>query len=139
MLKPLDKIEPTPKLDQRIAEFLELRAMIEKHEAKHKKYMAQFYTLDRMIRGELLQTLKDMGVESAKTDKGTAYIHNDISVSCSDPEAFMDYVSRTAEYELLNRSANKTACKEFLDEHGKLPPGVQLIQNVTARVRAPTL
>jgi hypothetical protein len=61
---------------------------------------------------------------SAKTDKGTARIQDSTTARCSDPDAFMAHVMKNGAFELLNRSANKVACEEFLSEHGRLPPGV---------------
>lgn len=139
MLKPLDKIVPAAKIDERIAQYLELRAEIEKHEAKHKKFMAQFYVLQRMIQGELLNFLDDNKIESLRTEKGTVYVEDRSTVACSDPDAFMDHVLKNGAYWLMNRTANKTGCLEFLDEHGKLPPGVRLNNMRTANVRVPKL
>ena len=57
------------------------------------------------------------------------------TASLGDPDAFMDYVMKNGAFELMDRRANSTACREFAEEHGSLPPGVKLNSTRTVGVR----
>jgi hypothetical protein len=53
----------------------------------------------------------------------------------ADPEAFMKYVIDNQAFDMLDRKANVTAVKEYVQETGALPPGVNLSSIKTIGVR----
>jgi hypothetical protein len=55
----------------------------------------------------------------------------------ADPEAFMKFVIANQAYDLLDRKANATACRDYAAEHQNLPPGVNMSAVKTVGVRSP--
>jgi hypothetical protein len=84
----------------------------------------------------ILTFLDEHGMTAAKTEAGSVYITTRHDASLFDADAFMDYVMRNGAFELMDRRANSIACREFAEEHGNLPPGVNLTSRRTVGVRS---
>jgi hypothetical protein len=84
--------------------------------------------LDSMneLTGKILAALDATGQESARTEFGTASVNVRYDASCSDPDAFVEFVRKNDAWELMERRAGSVACRAFLEEHGQLPPGVKI-------------
>src|SRR5450759_1571653 len=67
--------------------------------------------LDQLA-GLLQAFLEQHGLESLKTKFGTVYLSTKTTASLADPEAFMDFIVANELFELLDRRANSTACKD---------------------------
>lgn len=70
--------------------------------------------------------LLEAGLDNIKTKVGTAFLTTKTTASLQDPDLFMQHVISTGQFELLDRKANMTAVREYLKEHGALPPGANL-------------
>jgi hypothetical protein len=124
----------TSRIDKRVAQFIRVRDEIKQIEDDAEKALVPWKVLRDKLIGEMLQFLDQTGQKSAKTSAGTVSIRVDVTASCSDPDAFIDYVREHDAYELLDRRANKTACRDFAEQHGTLPPGVKLSSKRTVGV-----
>jgi hypothetical protein len=124
--------EPPPstdhKFDEMVFAFIATRDKIEEIEARHKHELANPRRLKELLTERLLNKLQETGQEMARTKYGTVSAATRDTPSCTDPNLFVQYVRDNDAYELLDRRPNATACKEFLKEHGQLPPGVKLNQ-----------
>lgn len=87
------------------------------------------------IEAVLLKTFDAAGMESAKTEKGTAYVATRTSASVADKESFLEFVKRTGEWPLMEVRAAKTAIEQYRDEHADLPPGVNWSEERVVNVR----
>ena len=58
-----------------------------------------------------------------------------MSAVVSDWDAILDHVKENEAWELIERRVNKTAIKEFRDEHDDLPPGVSWNEAQVVNVR----
>lgn len=90
--------------------------------------------MDR-IEGALLGLMNKSGVDSFKTQFGTAYKTERTRVSCSDKGAFMDFVKDNNFYELLEVRPSKAAVEEFKAGRGVLPPGLDYTSEYTVNIR----
>jgi hypothetical protein len=119
---------PTTELrfDELVSAFIDTRDVIKAIEERYKEELKKPYRLKALLTERLLDKLKATGQAAARTEYGTvtAVVHT--TVSCSDPNAFVDYVREHDAFELMDRRANKTACEEFLKNTGELPPGVKI-------------
>jgi len=131
-------VVPPPKVNKLISQYLQLRKKIEEVEEAQKRQLAPFIEMRNKLGGTLLQWLDDTGQESAKTSEGTVSIKTTHHASLADPDAFMTYVMKNGAFELMERRASSTACRDFAEEKGSLPPGVKINSNRTATVRSPT-
>jgi EAL domain-containing protein (putative c-di-GMP-specific phosphodiesterase class I) len=122
----------------RVKQYIQLRDRIkqidEAHDTERKKYSILMEEV-----GGLIQAFLDANkLENLKTEHGTAYVTKRYTASLADPDAFMSYVIANKAFELLDRRANATACREFTEEHKALPPGVNLSAIQTVGVRRPS-
>ena len=78
------------------------------------------------VTNRLLAFLDATKQKSARTAAGTITAVGKETAALFDPDAFMDYVRKNDAYVLMDRRANKTACVDFRETHGALPPGVKI-------------
>lgn len=77
------------------------------------------------------------GVDSWKTDGGTAYLVTTDSVRLADPAAYMEYIIENDAWDLLEKRASKTAVRSFLETHKVLPPGAEITTRIEVNIRRP--
>ena len=78
-----------------------------------------------MLEAEMHDRLKQAGVESFKTDVGTAYTKTLKSIKVVDRAAFMDFV-KNGNIDLLDVRPNKTAVEEYIEQNQQLPQGLDI-------------
>lgn len=127
-----DQIE---RADELAALMIKVRNKLKALEQEFKEKSAPWVENQRLLEGKAQEFLKATGQESAKTRFGTIHLVTNYYASLEDPDAFMDYVMANGAFELMDRRANSTACREFAEENGKLPPGVHINAVRQARVR----
>jgi hypothetical protein len=110
-----------------VKQFVELRDKLAEFDDEYRKRRKEFF-LDHMdkIQGKILAALDATDQESARTEFGTATINVNHYASCSDPDAFVEFVRENDAWELMERRASGLACRAFAEEHGRLPPGVRI-------------
>ena len=90
---------------------------------------------------DALQKLMDAagGIESLRTDAGTAFRATKDFVSVEDWNQTLQWVRDTDTLELFNKAVNKTVVKEYMSEHdGATPPGLAYGTSIEIQVRRPT-
>jgi hypothetical protein len=123
------------KVDKFVKHFIALR--------DKKKLMEEAFNLEKKkvtdvmdkIEGILQGFLEKAGGDGIKTKYGSVYLTTKTTASLADPEAFMDFIIANELFDLLDRRANSTACKEYAEEHNAIPPGVNLNSYTTVGVR----
>jgi hypothetical protein len=120
--------------------YIKTRSTIEQIKERHKQELKKYHKYQEIQTEWLLTTLKATGQEMARTKYGTVTAAMRDTASCSNPNEFIDYVREHDAYWLLDRRPNSTACREFNNKHGMLPPGVKLntIRYVNVLARAQT-
>lgn len=126
------------RVDKLVADYIATRDYIKKLKEKHKNELAEFELALEKLAGRLLLFLAHTGQEMARTAEGTVSATFKDTASLPDPDVFMDFVVEHERYDLLNRHANATACRDFEKENGTLPPGVKINRIRTVSVRAAT-
>ena len=127
-----------PNLELRVGQYVTLRDQIRELEDAHKAAMEPFKTALEKLAGVLLQALNTINAESVKTDTGTVYKTTKKSVSIADLDTFWKWVQKNDAYDLLDKKANVKAVEEYLDQHQKLPPGLNWSAIDVVGVRRPT-
>ena len=87
------------------------------------------------IEGILLERYTVAGIESARTQHGTAYKSKVGYASIADWDVFRDYVEANNAWELLSHGANKVAVQQHIDANGSLPPGLNWREEIHIRVQ----
>lgn len=124
-----------PRIDDVVEGYIKLRDQKKEIAARHKEELAGIKAKMDTMEGWLMRELNTLGVESAKTDAGTAYKSKRSSVKVQDWEAFFDFVQKNELYHFLEHRASKAAVEEFAEAQGELPPGLSITvdQNILIR------
>ncbi len=80
----------------------------------------------------------ELGIDSFKTQHGTAYRNVKTSYRMGNWPAFLDWIQRTDNFQCLEKRVAKNATKEVHDATGEVPPGVEFVAEVEFNVRRPT-
>lgn len=124
--------------EKRIAQYRQLRDMIEAEDKAHEEKMKPKRAVLETLSGILLSMLNQSGQQSANTAAGTAYITEKVSATIADAAAFKRHVIGAEAWDLIDWRANKIAVKEFVAEVKDAPPGINYSVMRTVGVRKPT-
>src|SRR5574337_1245676 len=80
----------------------------------------------------------ELGVDSFKTQYGTAYRSIKTSYRVGNWDEFVGWIRDTGNFQCLEKRVAKLATKEIHDESGVVPPGVEYSAEVEFDVRRPT-
>lgn len=122
-------------INEAIAAYRRLREKKAMMEAEHKEKMGPINLKISQLESALLNKMEIDGVQSYKTDSGTAYKAVRTKISCPDKSAFMDFVKEHNLFELLEVRPLKSAVEEYKAGRGVLPPGVDYNEEVTLNFR----
>jgi hypothetical protein len=123
-------------LEKAIKSYLALRTKIAEIEGAAKKETGKLRVLMAQLEAYIKQRADEEGITNVTTDYGTGYWTTHYSCTVANPSAFFDYVVNTAKFELLEKRASKSAVKEYIDENGSVPPGVNFGSYSAFNVRA---
>lgn len=83
----------------------------------------------------ILDALNTAGVESARTQAGTAFKSTRSSYTVRDPAVFREWIEANQRFDLLETRVSKEAIEAFAEAGGQLPPGIGISSEVTVNVR----
>jgi len=126
-----------PDVEKWVQQFIGLRDMRKALKEEYEKKDKELRVLMDDRAGRLQAFLDKSGVESAKTAQGTVYATTRYTASLADPQAFMDFVIQRERWDLLDRKANATAVRDYVQKESALPPGCNLSALTTVGVRRP--
>ena len=124
-----------PNAEKFVGQFVALRDKLKAMDAAHDEARKPLREAMDVISGRLTELLEATSSEAIRTSSGTVYTITRYTASLADPEAFMNHVVATEQFELLDRKANATAVREYVEEHKALPPGCNLNPIKTVGVR----
>ena len=121
-------------LNDKVAQYIKLRssrAEIKKIYTESDKGLKEKMNLIEM---NILEFLNETGQTSAKTDHGTAFKQESMSVTVSDAPQFFEFVINNKAVDLLERRVNKTVYKSYIKD-GMVIPGVNVYKEAKIMVR----
>lgn len=130
------KIPVNPvKFEQRVGEFVQLRDKIKQLNDTHKETIKPYVEALAGLNALLVQHLNTVGADNVGTKAGTVYRSTKDSASIADMEAFWGFVEKNDAWELIDKRANVTAVRDFIEENKGPPPGVNFTSVSVAGVR----
>lgn len=118
-----------------IDKFISLREMVEEAQNKFKARLKVVTDEMDMIEALLLTRLEESGAESSSSKTGTVFFTTQTRCGVGDWDALLPFIM-DGNPQLLNKAVNKTAVKEYMDEHdGELPPGVNWGEERVVQIR----
>lgn len=121
--------------EKRVKQYIQVRDALKKMDEEHDLRRRPLVELQNVLTGWLQDFMEKAGAESVKTSEGTCYSSTRYTASLADPEAFMHFVLERQDFSLLDRKANVTAVRDYVETNGNLPPGVNLSSIKTVGVR----
>ena len=107
-----------------VQKYIEIRDKKSAIKAEYDAKIAKCEEALQKIEGKLLEVFEQTGMDSVKTEFGTAYASMRTTASIADREAFMDFVKKNNEWPLLEVRCSKTAVEQFKSVTDELPPGI---------------
>lgn len=125
----------TLKYDEIVAAYIKYRDVKAQYKAEYDAKVAKIDQVLAKIEGKLLAYFNDTGLESIRTDAGTAYRSIKTTASVADRDIFLDFVRDHDAWELMETRASKKAIEEYRDANDDLPPGINWSAVATLNVR----
>ena len=89
-----------------------------------------------LVAAEMKASMQALGVNSAKTDHGTAYLQTKVRFYPQDWNAFSAWVKEHDALELLERRVSQKATADWIRDHPDMPPhGVAADSEIVITVR----
>jgi phage host-nuclease inhibitor protein Gam len=124
------------KLSEAVSLYIQLRDKKAEMKAEFDATIAPLNEKMDKLEAKLLDVFNKTGMDSVKTENGTAYTAVRTTASIADREAFMEFVKANEEWSLLEVRASKTAIEQFRDSNNdELPPGVNIRSERVVNIR----
>lgn len=122
---------------QQVAEgYVALRNQKRALEKQHKEELAPLNTDMKKLEAFMLSLLTEQGAQNVSTAEATVYKSKRVSVKTENWNDFFEFVQANEAWHFLTRSVSKTMVQEYLEEEGKLPPGLSISTEQIIGVRA---
>ena len=125
------------KLDELVANYIKLRDKKSQLKKQYDEKVAKVDAVMDKMEAIILKTFQDSGIDSARTDAGTAYISTRTSATVGSREEFLSWVLQDPDERsiFLENRVSKAAVEQFKAANDDLPPGVNFRSEVTVGVR----
>lgn len=125
------------KLDELVANYIKLRDKKSQLKKQYDERVAKVDAVMDKMEAIILKTFQDSGIDSARTDAGTAYISTRTSATVGSREEFLSWVLQDPDERsiFLENRVSKVAVEQFKAANDDLPPGVNFRSEVTVGVR----
>lgn len=122
----------------RVSQFVRLRDKIKAIKEQHKEELAPYVDALDKLETMLLSHLDTVGADKVSSSSGTVYRTTKHSASIADMTAFWGFVTSTSAFDLVDKKANVTAVREYMEEFKQPVPGVNVSSVHTVGVRRPS-
>jgi len=123
------------KLSEAVAIYIKMRDKKAQMKADFDASVAPLDEKMEQLEAKLLDVFNKTGMDSVKTEFGTAYTTTRVTASVADREIFMNFVKDKEEWSLLEVRAAKTAVEQFRSIHDDIPPGISMREERVVNVR----
>ena len=123
------------KLSEAVSLYIQMRDKKARMKADFEASIAPLNETMEKLEAKLLDFFNKTGMDSVKTENGTAYTTTRTTASVADRDAFMEYVKANEEWSLLEVRASKTAVEQFKAVHDDIPPGVSIREERVVNIR----
>lgn len=124
------------KLSEAVQLYITLRDQKSQLKAEYEASVGGVNAKLEKLESKLLQVFSQTGMDSVKTEFGTAYSSTRTSVSIADRDAFTKYLLETGDLNMLELRPSRSAVPEFAAQHdGDLPPGINMRVERVVNVR----
>lgn len=126
-----------PDMRKWVQQFRDLRDMLERYDEKIAKERLEISNLQQCVLAKIAAFMRAHNLENLRTEAGTVSRKTKYTATVADAELFMNLV-KAGNWDLIERRANSTAVKAWVEEHKELPAGVNLNAVESVGVQRPT-
>lgn len=123
------------KLNELVGKYVLIRDRKAKLKAEYDGKAAELDAVLDKIEAVLLKTFAETGMESVKTEHGTAYRSTRMQASVADWDTFITHVKENDAYELLERRCSKTGIEQYRAANDDIPPGINIRTEQVVNIR----
>lgn len=123
------------KLDLIVERYVQMRDRLAEMKAAYDASTAEIKAGMAKLEGAIMDTLNEQGVESVRTNAGTAFKSVSTSATIADWDAYLQFVKDNDRFDMLEKRCSKLAVEQYRSANDDLPPGVNWKQAVTVNVR----
>lgn len=123
------------KLSDAVKLYIQLRDKKAELKAEYEAKVADIDEQLNKLEAKLLQVFNETGMDSVRTEFGTAYVTTRNSVSVADRDAFLSFIRETGDFSLLEVRPSRSAVPEFAAANGEPPPGVTMRTERVVNIR----
>ena len=123
------------KLSEAVSIYIKMRDKKAQMKAEFDASIAPLNEKMEKLEAKLLDVFNKTGMDSVKTEFGTAYTTTRVTASVADREIFMNHIKENDDWALLEVRASKTAVEQYRDTNNDLPPGVSMREERVVNVR----
>lgn len=123
------------KVSELVGKYIELRDKKASHKAEYEAKVLKLDEVINKIEAKLLEVFNSTGMDSVKTEFGTAYRSTRSTASVADRDIFFGFVKEKEEWPLLEIRASKTAVEQYKAANEELPPGISWREEQTVNIR----
>lgn len=125
-------------IEQAISAYVKLREKKAQIEAKAKADTKPVVDTMDKIEAYLKEQADLLGVQSFKTDSGTAFLTTSERANVANWDEVLKFILENEAFDMLEKRVNKTAVREYLSANQAVPPGVNYGTSIEVSVRKPT-
>lgn len=118
-----------------VTKYIQLRDKKAQIKAEYDAKVAKIDQVMDKVEGKLIEYFQETGLESIRTDAGTAYKTTRTSAPIADWDVFLAHVVETENYHLLEHRASKKAVEEYKQVNEDLPPGVNWREEIIVNIK----
>jgi phage host-nuclease inhibitor protein Gam len=123
------------KLSEAVSLYIKMRDRKAELKAEFDAKVAPLNEKMDKLEAKLLHVFNETGMDSVKTESGTAYATTRVTASVADKEIFMAHVRAHDDWGLLEVRTSKTAIDQYRSVHDDIPPGVSMREERVVNVR----
>jgi len=123
------------KLSEAVSIYIKMRDKKAQMKAEFDASVAPLNEKMEKLEAKLLDVFNKTGIDSVKTEFGTAYTTTRVTASVADREIFMTHVRENDDWALLEVRASKTAVEQYRETNNDLPRGVSTREERVVNVR----
>lgn len=121
----------------KVKKYIELRTTLDAARKEYQQIESDLKAKMQDIEFEILNVSDQLGVNSLKTEFGTAYRAVKSSYRILDWETYLDWAEKNDALHTIQKRVTKSAVDEIVNETlgGDLPPGIDLYTEMTINIR----
>ncbi len=123
------------KLDLIVERYVQLRDKLAEMKAEYEASTAGLKSGMAKLENAIMATLNEQGVESVRTNAGTAFKSISTSATVADWDAYLAFVKDNDRWDMLEKRCAKLAVEQYRSANDDLPPGINWKSAATVNVR----